>query len=480
MTKQHEDQLPTPVSSRASSSFARNGVAAGLRGALILPGDQQFDAARRGYNLIHDRRPALVFRPKDADDVARALILARQAGLEVAVRGGGHSLAGYSSIDGGLQLDLSAMHSVEVDPATKIGWAGGGATAGAMTSATIAQGLVVPFGDDASVGVGGITVGGGVGWLSRKYGLSLDSLLGVEIVTADGRTITANDTEHPDLFWAIRGGGGNFGVVTRFRFRLQPMGPVLGGALILPASRDVIRGVLALAAAAPDDLGTIALVMRLPPLSIVPTAAHGKLAVLMTVVWSGQLDQGAPIVEAFRKLGPPIADLVRPMPYTDMYNVLAGAPAAITNVTHSFLSDEVDDPAIDAMLDHLEPTRLPSTRALAVIEIRALGGAIARVQSDATAFAGRQRKFICSVVTAGFEPTDLERHRAWVGSLSGTMSHLAKGAYLNFIDCADESRLHEVYPGPTYQRLAEVKRRYDPTNLFRHNLNVKPSKGEKP
>lgn len=325
------------------------------------------------------------------------------------------------------------------------------------------------------MGVGGITLGGGIGWLSRKYGLSLDSLVGVEMVTADGATIVASDGEHPDLFWAIRGGGGNFGVVTRFRFRLHPISRVLGGALVLPASRAVIRGLLSLAAAAPDALGTIALVTRLPPLSILPPAAHGQLAVLMTLVWSGELDQGMSVVAAFRNLAPPIADLVRPMPYTDMFNVLAGAPASITNVTHSFLSDEVDDPAIDAILDHLAPTRLPSHSALAAIEIRALGGAIARVRSDATAFAGRQRKFVCSIVTAGFESTDVERHRAWVESLSATMTRLARGAYLNFIDCADESRLREVYPEPTYRRLVGVKRRYDPTNVFRHNLNVAPS-----
>ena len=444
-----------------------------LRGELLLPDDPGYDDARRGYNSLHDRRPAVIVRPADGDDVARALEFASSASMEVAVCSGGHSLAGYGATEGGVLIDLSAMHAIHIDAAARAAWVEAGTTAGQLTAATAAHGLVIPFGDSPTVGVGGITLGGGVGWLSRKLGLTIDSVEGVEIVTADGGFLTADEDTRQDLFWAVRGGGGNFGVVTRFRYRLHPIGAVLGGALCLPATGEVIRGVIDLAEAAPDELTTISLITRLPPLSIVPSEAHGRLAVLITLVWCGELDEGERVVDGFRRLAPPIADLLHPRPYPDMYQLIPEAPRSVTNITYSFAADDLDDEAIGSILHQMEESNLPSTEALAAVELRVLGGAISRVPIGATAFAHRQRKLLCSVVAAGFAEADTDRHRVWVQSLSGAIRHLAKGAYLNFLDAADESRLHETYPDGTYRRLVEVKQRYDPTNLFHRNLNIR-------
>jgi FAD/FMN-containing dehydrogenase len=451
-----------------------------LRGKLLIPGDHGYDDARHGYNRLHDRRPAVVIRPADGDDIARALEFATSAGLEVAVRSGGHSLAGYGTTEGGVLIDLSAMQAIHLDPAARVAWVDAGTTAGQLTAATAAHGLVVPFGDSPDVGVGGITLGGGVGWLSRKLGLTIDSLQGVELVTADGQLVTADEQTRPDLFWAVRGGGGNFGVATRFRYRLHPIGPVLGGALLLPATGEILRSLVDLADAAPDELTAIMLVTRLPPLSIVPPEAHGRLAVLITMVWCGELGAGERVVDGFRGLASPIADQLGPRPYPAMYELLPEAPRSVTNITYSFAADELDEEAIGSILRRLEEPNLPSTEALAAVELRVLGGAIGRVPIDATAFAHRQRKLVCSVVAAGFAEADSARHRGWVQSLAGAINHLAKGAYVNFLDAADEPRLHEAYPDRTYRRLVEVKRRYDPTNLFHRNLNIRPETNAQP
>jgi FAD/FMN-containing dehydrogenase len=450
-------------------------LAGQLRGELRLPGDHGYDDARRGYNRLHDHRPAVIVRPAVADDVARALELATSAGLEVAVRSGGHSLAGYGATGGGVLIDLSVMRAIQIDPAAGAAWVEGGTTAGQLTAATAAHGLVVPFGDSPTVGVGGITLGGGVGWLSRKLGLTIDSLDRVELVAADGQLLSADAHTRPDLFWAVRGGGGNFGVITRFRYKLHPIGTVLGGALLLPATGEVVRGVMDLADAAPDELTTIMLITRLGPLSIVPPEAHGRLAVLITLVWCGELDAGERVVNAFRTIAPPIVDLLGPRPYPSMYELIPEAPRSITNVTNSFVADELDDVAVGSILQQLNRSNLPSTEALAAVELRVLGGAISRMPVDATAFAHRQRRLLCSVVAAGFAAADTDRHRSWVQSLSGAIRYLAKGAYVNFLDAADESRLHEAYPDSTYRRLVQVKRRYDPTNLFHRNLNIRPA-----
>ena len=349
-------------------------LAGQLRGELLLPDDHGYEAARRGYNSLHDHRPAVIVRPADGDDVARALEFATSAGLEIAVRSGGHSLAGYGATEGGALIDLSAMYAIHIDATARVASVEAGTTAGQLTATTAAHGLVVPFGDSPTVGVGGITLGGGVGWLSRKLGLTIDSLDSVEVVTAEGQLVAADEHTRQDLFWAVRGGGGNFGVVTRFRYRLHPIGTVLGGALVLPATHEVIRGVIDLADAAPDELTTISLITRLPPLSIVPPEMHGQLAVLITLVWCGEVDEGARFVNTFRTLAPPIADLLHPRPYPSMYELIPEAPQSVTNITYSFAADALDDVAIGSILHHMEDSNLPSTEAFAAVELRCLGG----------------------------------------------------------------------------------------------------------
>ena len=454
--------------------MARDAIA----GDVIVAGDDAYDDARQVYNLLHDTRPALIVRPRTAADVARALELARQEGHEVAVKSGGHSIGGFGTTEGGLLIDLAAMDAIDVDPAQRRATVGGGVRAGALTTATYDHGLIVPFGDSPDVGVSGITLGGGIGWLSRKLGLTLDSLEGAEVVLADGQIVTADHDQNPDLFWALRGGGGNFGVVTRMRFRLHPLGPVLGGVLALPATPDVVRGVLDLADAAPDDLGTIALVTRMPPLPFVPEDAHGQPAVMITLVWSGEPDEGEHRIDGLRQLAPPLVDDVVLRPYPEMYDLFADVPPSVTNATTTLLADDatdLDDPGARAILDAIEEPPEPDAPVLSGVELRVLGGAIARTPDHTTAFGHRGRKLAISIVAAGFEPDRADIHRAWITALADRLAPVSKGAYLNFVDTNDEHRLDDVYPPPTRQRLATAKARYDPDNVFHRNLTIPPA-----
>jgi FAD binding domain len=344
-----------------------------IAGDVVRPGGTGYDDARRIYNAVHDSNPALVVRATSPTDVVGALALAERQRHDVTVRGGGHSLAGYSASDGGLLIDLSGVDGIDIDAAARVAVVGAGATAGQLTAATCRHGLVVPFGDSPDVGVGGITLGGGIGWLSRKYGLTLDSLERVEIVLADGQVVLADHDEYSDLFWAIRGGGGNFGVVTRFRFRLNRLGSVVGGVLALPATPAVVSGVVELADSAPDDLGTICLVTRLPPLPSLPADVHGRPAVLITLVWCGDQAEGERYVDRFRRLTPPLVDLVRQRPYPEMYSVLAGTPESVTNITSSFLADTLDAQAIDHIIGSIDQPEDVAEGALAAVELRVLG-----------------------------------------------------------------------------------------------------------
>ena len=298
----------------AKATFPSN-----LKGRVIVPGDTDYDASRSVFYGGLDHRPSIIVRPADAKDVAGIVSFARDNGVELAVRGGGHSLAGHSTTEGGIVLDLRDMKSLEIDAARRTAWAETGLTAAEFTAAAAADGLAVGFGDAGSVGIGGITLGGGVGFLVRKHGLTIDSLLAAEIVTADGRLVYTDASEHPDLFWAIRGGGGNFGVATRLKFQLHELRGIVGGILILPATADTIAGFVAAAEDAPDELSTIANVMPAPPMPFVPEAVHGKLVILGMLVYAGDAAAGERAVAPFRALAKPIADMVRPMQLPDMY-----------------------------------------------------------------------------------------------------------------------------------------------------------------
>jgi FAD/FMN-containing dehydrogenase len=454
-----------------------------VAGAVIVPGDAAYDAAASIYNRQFRSQPALVIRPVDARDVARALTLAQVHGYDVAVKGGGHSIAGYSAIDGGILIDLAALDRVDRDPESRSVTVGGGVRAGALTTVTLEAGMVVPLGDSPDVGVAGLTLGGGIGWLSRKFGLTLDSLESAEVVLADGTIVTAGQDDHADLFWALRGGGGNLGIVTSLRFRLHRIGAIVGGLMALPATPRVLRGLLEDVADAPDELGAIALVTRLGPLPFVPPEAQGQLAALISVAWCGDVDEGRRQVDRLRTLARPIVDAVHVRPYADMYTLLDGAaPATITNSTATLLTDveRFDDRAIASVLAAFEAPANPDEPALTAVELRVTGGAVARVAPDATAFGHRHRDLVCSVVAAGFTPSTVDQYRAWVRSVVDGLAHLAMGAYVNFVGDANEAPLAAAYPPSTLHRLARIKANYDPDNVFHRNLNVVPRSSEEP
>src|SRR5215213_4965920 len=315
MTKQTHSQRPMANHTTVSIPELR----AVLNGQVISPEDADYAMVRAVFYGARSRRPALIVRVADATDVSHVVSLARVRGLELAVRSGGHSLAGHSTTDGGIVIDLSDMKGLEIDVARRTAWAETGLTAGEYTAAAGAHGLATGFGDTGSVGIGGITLGGGVGFLVRKHGLTIDDLLAAEVVSADGELLRADAETHPDLFWAIRGGGGNFGVATRLRFRLHEVGRIVGGMLFLPATPDVIAGFVAEAQAAPEELSTIASVMTAPPMPFLPADQHGKPVLLAFMTYAGDVVDGERVIAPFRALATPVADMVRPMSYPEMY-----------------------------------------------------------------------------------------------------------------------------------------------------------------
>jgi FAD/FMN-containing dehydrogenase len=444
-------------------------------GGIITPDGSEYGEARHIHNLLSDAYPALIVRPKDAQDVVAAVKFATENGLQIAVRGGGHNNGGFGTVDGGIVIDMSSMHDVQVDPKAQTVYVEGGAKAGEVTAAAMAHGTIVPFGDSPSVGVGGITLGGGVGWLTRKFGMTIDSLLAVEIATADGKILRASATEHPDLFWAVRGGGGNFGVVTAFEFRLHPIDTVLGGMLILPATREVIRKAIDLALEAPDDLTIISMIGPMMPMPGVPENLIGKLAFTIMPVWAGDLEAGEQALAPFRALATPLADMVEPMPFSKLYDDGGVPMERYTSYTRAFMADKLDDSAINAMLAAVAAEGRPQSPSMNVIQIRVLGGAMARVPADATAFAHRTAPLLVAIAAVGFEPPALEEQRVWVDAAYNATRHTATGAYLNFLENEGDGRIREAYPTETYRRLAEVKRRYDPDNIFRLNQNIQPA-----
>ena len=441
-----------------------------VRGRVIGPGDAEYDAARTVFLPTVDRRPSAVVRPVDAADVARVVTFARESGVELAVRSGGHSASGHGTSDGGIVLDLSSMKAYEIDADAQVAWAETGLTAGEFTNAAWEHGLAVGFGDTGSVGIGGLTLGGGVGYLGRKYGLTIDDLLAADVVTADGELVGADAENHPDLFWAIRGGGGNFGVATRFKFRLHPIEAATGGMLILPATADTIAGFIAAAEAAPEELSTIGNVMPAPPMPFVPEERHGELVILGMMMHVGPTDDGERALAPFRELAEPVADLVRPMPYPEIYppDDPDYRPVA---VGRNLFVDTIDRDVAETILDRLAA----SDALMPVAQLRVLGGAIARVPADATAYAHRENRIMVNVAAIAAGADDLPAHEAWVIATVEALRQGGDGAYVNFVGDEGPERVRDAYPGATWDRLVAVKRKYDPTNLFRMNQNISPS-----
>jgi FAD/FMN-containing dehydrogenase len=426
-----------------------------FNGRVIAPDDPRYENARTVFYGGFDRHPAAIVRVADAGDVSRLVSLARETGLELAIRSGGHSNAGHGTTEGGIVLDLSGMKDLQINVQARTAWAETGLTAGEYVSATAAHGLTTGFGDTASVGLGGITLGGGVGYLVRKHGLTIDNLLAAEVVTADGQLLHVDDQNHPDLFWAIRGGGGNFGVATRFQFQLHDVDLILGGMLCLPATPDAIASFIALAESAPDELSTIANVMTAPPMPFLPADVHGKQIIM------------AP----FRALATPYVDMIRPMHYPEMfppdqegYHPMAAG--------RTMFVDHIHRSEAEMILDRLQR----SSGLMAVTQLRVLGGAMARVPSDATAFAHRKSRIMVNLAALYEKPEEKEIHEAWVSEFAATLRQSDRGAYVNFLADVDEAQVRAAYPGGTWERLAAIKARYDPDNIFRLNQNISPQK----
>jgi FAD/FMN-containing dehydrogenase len=442
-----------------------------FNGRVIAPGDSGYDEARTVVYGGIDRRPAVIIRAADAGEVSRVVSLARDSGLELAVRGGGHSPAGHSVSEGGIVLDLRGMKALDVDVAGRTAWAEAGLTAGEYTTAVGAYGLATGFGDTGSVGIGGITLGGGVGYLVRKHGLTVDSLLAADVVTADGQLIRADAESHPDLFWAIRGGGGNFGVATRFRFRLLELDQIVGGLLVLPATPQVIAGFVALAEAAPDELSTIANVLPAPPMPFIPQEQHGRLVVLALLAYAGPIEAGERAVAPFRALASPVADLVRPMSYPEIYPPEDDSYHP-TAVAHTMFVDTIDGNVAETIFEYLRA----SDATMRAAQLRVLGGAMARVPSDATAFAHRTSRIMVNIAAFYNGPDDRGARQAWVDEFAAALRQRDAGAYVGFLGDEGEQRVRQAYPAGTWQRLAKIKARYDPTNLFRLNQNIPPAR----
>jgi len=458
------------LSPTVSTTLSIPDLRAAITGPLITPEDAEYDAARTVFVGGVDKHPAVIVRVADATDVARVVAVARETGLELAVRSGGHSNGALGMSEGGIVIDLRDLQSLDIDVDGRTAWAGAGLTAGEYSKAAGAHGLATGFGDTGSVGIGGITTGGGIGYLVRKFVLTIDDLLAVEIVTAAGEILEADAEHHQDLFWAIRGGGGNFGVVTRFRFRLHDVPGIVGGMLLLPATPDVIAGFIAAAEAAPEELSTIANVMPAPPMPFVPEAHHGKLSIMALLCYAGDAEAGQEAMAPFRALATPIADMIHPMQYPEIYPPDSDEYHPTAAVRTMFI-DRVDRTVAETIVEQLGGANAQ----MAVAQLRVLGGAMARVSSDATAFAHRKSRIMANLAAIYGDPADRDRLEGWVSRFADRLRQDDHGAYVNFLGIEGDERVRAAYPGATWDRLVDIKRRYDPTNLFRLNQNIPPA-----
>jgi FAD/FMN-containing dehydrogenase len=444
-----------------------------VKGRVITPDDAEYDAARTVMLGGVDPRPAAIVRVADAADVATVIRLARESGAELAVRSGGHSGAGHSTVYGGIVIDVRDMKALDVDAEGHTAWAETGLTAGEATTALAERGLAIGFGDTGSVGIGGITLGGGVGYLVRKHGLTIDSLLAAEIVTADGEVLHVDTDSHPDLFWAIRGGGGNFGVATRFLYRLVDLPSFVGGMLVLPATPETVAGFIAAAEAAPEELSTIANVMNAPPMPFLPEEVHGQVVILGMIAYAGDADAGERAIAPFRALATPLADMVKPSPYPEMYPPEDDSYHPTATAVTMFI-DHVDRDVAATILEYLET----SDASLRAAQLRVLGGAMARVPSDATAFAHRDSRIMVNLAAFYEGEEDRVGRQAWVEDFRAALTQEGdRTAYVNFLGDEGTDRVRDAYPVATWDRLASVKRRYDPDNVFQRNQNIAPAAG---
>jgi FAD/FMN-containing dehydrogenase len=462
-----------PLSQAALQAFKAN-----FHGTLLRSGDADYDAVRQVWNGMIDRRPALIARCTGADDVIAAVNFAREQELLLSVRGGGHNVAGSAVCDGGLMIDLSLMRGVQVDAQARIARVQGGATWGDLDREAQLFGLATPGGVHSLTGIAGLTLGGGYGWLRRKYGLSCDNVLAVEIVTADGQQLRASPAEHPDLFWALRGGGGNFGVVTWFEFQLHPVGPMVylcGPAYPLEQAGTVGRQWLEFMQAAPEEFTGNLTFMSFPDLPDFPPAARGRALVIPVVIAAGAPEAGEQSTRPLRQLGDPLLDLSQTLPYAVLqtFNDASFPAGTLQHYWKSVYVDDLNSEVIDAIA--LLAASRPSP--LSVVSIWHFGGAMSSVEPTATAFWHRQVPFMVSFDAVWEDPPEAGKNIAWSrNACSELRKYSGGGAYVNFPGMGEdgEAQVRAAYGG-NYDRLVEVKNKYDPTNLFRMNLNIKPT-----
>ncbi|GAA5009134.1 FAD-binding oxidoreductase [Kitasatospora paranensis] len=448
-------------------------LAGRIRGTVVRPGDEDYDEARRVYNAMIDRKPAVVVRCANAGDVIAAVGFARDNDLPLATRGGSHSVPGYGTCDDGVVADLSGMRSVRVDPVRRTARVEGGATLGDLDAATHAFGLAVTGGIISTTGVGGLTLGGGFGYLARGLGLTCDNLLSADVVTADGQLHVVSEENEPDLFWALRGGSGNFGVVTSFEFRLSPVDTVFGGPILyeLEHAEALLRRYREYIVDAPEQLGAFPGFQIAPPLPFIPEDRHGDTMAILVVCWAGPPDEAEAAIRPLREVATPVAEMVGAMPYP----VLNGAfdallPPGLQNYWKGTFADELSDAAIAVHLEH--GPRVPTVHS--TCHVYPINGACHRVPTDATAFGNREATFATVIAGLWPDPADNAANTAWVrGYYEALAPHQSAGGYVNFMAGDDQERAAANY-GAGYSRLVEVKRAYDPGNLFRVNHNIKP------
>lgn len=447
-----------------------------LSGELLFLGDAGYEGARKIWNGMIDKRPAMIARCAGTADVMAVVRFAREHDLPVAVRGGGHAVAGHAVCDGGLVIDLSAMTGVRVDPVGRVAWAQGGALWRDLDHETQAFGLAVTGGIVSHTGIGGLTLGGGIGWLMRKHGLSIDNLLSADVVTADGAFLRASEAEHTDLFWGLRGGGGNFGIVTSFEYRLHPLGPmVLAGMLIHPMddTPEVLAFLRDFLVEAPDELGVIANLRFAPPLPVVPEELHGQPIVALIVCYAGGVEEGEEVVGPLREFGQPALDAIAPKPYTAHQAML---DPAFPHGRHYYWKSSELPPLTDDAIDVIVEQCSTITSPYSSIPVFTLGGAVSRVREEESAYSNRNAAHNINIVAA-WAPGDPEpdRHVEWVRGFWSAMQPHATGVYVNFMSDEPQERVRAAYGPEKYDRLVALKNKYDPTNLFHENQNIRPT-----
>jgi FAD/FMN-containing dehydrogenase len=444
-----------------------------LSGAVIGPGDATYDDTRKVFNGMIDRRPGLIAQPADTADVQKCVNFAREHGLLVSIRGGGHSVQGYSVCDHGLMIDMRSMRAVEVDPEKRIAVAGGGASWGEFDAATQQHGLAIPGGRVPSTGIAGLTLGSGSGWLERKLGYTVDSLTGAEVVLANGEAVHASESENADLFWGLRGGGGNFGIVTKFEYQLHPIGPIVyGGMLGFPRDPAILCAYRDFMESAPDDVGGAAALITAPPEAFVPEEVRGQPVMGVIVCYTGDPDKGEAAMKPILDLNP-VLRMVQPMPYVGVQQLLVAAnPPGLQNYWKADMYPELPDEAIEALIAKSTPPPSP----MHGIIVQPLGGQVHRVDDEAMAMGWRaSANWAVHILGAWENPAENDAQTAWVREVAAALKPWAqKGTYLNYLMDEGEQRIKDSF-GDKYDRLVELKNKYDPANFFRLNQNIKPS-----